>query len=110
MCDINQETADDEDRLVVWQRWIAELPKVPGFVYEANVQRPPSKKSDGHRPVAIGSAAHTGSAIESFYEEYAERVTWMSKVGTAATTGDGRTMPMCRARRRQRLRKGLRGE
>ena len=41
MCDINEETADDEDGLVVWQGRIAEYSDISGFVDEADLQRHP---------------------------------------------------------------------
>ena len=48
--------------LVVWQGRIAEYSDISSFVDEADLQRHP-QKSYGHRMVAIGSAARSGSAI-----------------------------------------------
>ncbi len=66
-CDINEESGDGEDRLVVWLRWIAECAEIPGLVYKANMQIRTSKfalpKSYDHLTVVIGSAARLGSAI-----------------------------------------------
>ncbi len=64
--DIDEETAYDEDGLVVWPGRVAKCAEIPGFVNDTNSQRRP-RKSYGHRMVAIGSAAHAGSTIESFY-------------------------------------------
>ena len=65
-CDTDEETGYDENRLVVCSGRIAECSKIPGFVHEADLQRCLSRKGYGHRMVAIGSAAHKGSAIKNF--------------------------------------------
>ena len=55
--------------MVVWQGRIAEYSEISGFVDEADLQRDP-QKSYGHRMVAIGSAARSGSARGNFYWKY----------------------------------------
>ena len=55
----------------------AEYSESSGFVDEADLQRHP-QKSYGHRMVAIGSAARSGSAIGNFYGKVWKRITWMS--------------------------------
>ena len=42
--DIYEKSADGEDRLVIWLRWIAECAEIPGFVNKANMQFRTSKK------------------------------------------------------------------
>ena len=43
-CDVYEESGDDEDRLVVWLRWIAECTEITRLVYKANMQIRTSKK------------------------------------------------------------------
>ena len=49
---------------------MAKSPKAAGFVNEADGQSHGPGKSYGHLTVAIGSAAHKGSANENFYRHY----------------------------------------
>lgn len=69
-CDINEETAYNEDGLVVWHGRVAEWSKISGFVYKAYVQRRPPKKlwppNGGHRVCCpTGSAKRITTASMS---------------------------------------------
>ena len=43
--DFDEETANDEDGLVVWLGRISECPEIPGFVDEADLQGHPPEKA-----------------------------------------------------------------
>lgn len=62
---VNEEPGYDEDGLVVRGGWVAEHSQIPGFVDKAKLQLRGSRQSYGHPSVAIGSAAHMGSAIHA---------------------------------------------
>ena len=61
---VDEEPSYDQDGLVVRCGWVAKCSQIPGFVDEAKLQLEAPNKAMATM-VAIGSAAHTGSAMHA---------------------------------------------